>query len=110
MRNIIVLRDLRVVVVSHFRWLVRQGFITMPDKIEGELPANSDLSGSLLLDYLNGPHRPVLFGFVEAWAQISNDPFVRLVRFEEMVSPDREVRLNPAQPSPRSPSDPWKMF
>ncbi len=94
---LLAVRDLRLVTVSYFRWLARLGYIPIPGKPEGYFPNSNDLTSDMLLNYLNGLQLILPFSFAEAYVKILNDPFVRLVRFEEMTSPDLEIMRKPAE-------------
>ena len=90
-------RDLRDVTVSFLRWFIRLGQIPMPGKPGDYFPTTNDLTSDLLLNYLNGIPLNLPFSFAEAYIKILNDPFVRLVKFEEMTSPDLEIMRKPAE-------------
>jgi len=88
---LLAIRDLRYVAVSTCRWRINQGLFAMPDQKNGFFPANSELSSSLMLDFFKENHFQGILASARTYTKARREPFIRLVRFEEMVSSDREV-------------------
>jgi len=88
---LLAVRDLRLVAVSFCRWVIHLGFFAVSDENSGHFPANSELDSSLMLDFFKKDFFQGVLAATRSYIWIRQEPFIRLVRFEELVSPDREV-------------------
>lgn len=84
---ILCIRDLRTAIVSFLRWRVALRLKRYPN--------NNDVTEKAILDFLYTEYDvDFLFKSAAGLLKILHEPFVRLVRFEEMIQPTRNGRKN----------------
>lgn len=91
-------RDLRVSLVSYVRMIVyaKSLFKELGEKEKG-FPVNSELTSELFSTHWNTPYFDEVFSSAKNCVELMNEPFVRVLRFEELTSTDPEILKKPAE-------------
>ena len=90
------IRDLRFVVVSLCRWMVKLGKLPINGHTTHVFPANSEITSDLLLALFEHIDlKKIIFESLELFLSIMNGASVRMVRFEDMISPEPDIRQEP---------------
>lgn len=94
---ILSIRDLRSLAVSYLRWSARTNQLALEETPGKSFPANHELRSEFLLKFFSSGMAVFLINTARTAVEIMNEPFVRLVRFEEITSPDRNIMRKSAE-------------
>jgi hypothetical protein len=90
-------RDIRYLMISCFRWAIRSNQMSFENVVGRARLASNEIQSVHLLKFFNAGMAQFLLATAKTAVEVINEPFVRLVRFEEMVSHDLDVMRKSAE-------------